>query len=330
MPATDARADWQHSLMRAIREPVVLLQRLNLPLNLLHGATPDTAEFPLLVPESFLARMEPGNARDPLLRQVLPVADELTSPADYKADALAEAEAKLAPGLLKKYAGRALMIATGNCAVHCRYCFRRHYPYAEEPGSEAAWEPALAAFQQDNALREAILSGGDPLMLTDSRLERLLARLAAVSHLRRLRLHTRLPIVLPDRVTGSLIDMLRSSRLRSVVVVHANHPAEIAGDCADALKTLNDSGLLVLNQAVLLSGVNDNADTLEELSERLLDVGVLPYYLHHPDRVTGTAHFDVPIEHGRKIIEELRRRLPGYAVPQYVQEIPGAASKTPL
>jgi EF-P beta-lysylation protein EpmB len=289
-----------------------------------------SALFALLVPQSYLARIEAGNPDDPLLRQVLPLGAEEHLEPGFALDPLQEAQSHTAPGLLQKYQGRALMIAAGSCAIHCRYCFRRHFPYGEEPRRLDDWEAAFAAISADATLHEIILSGGDPLMLTDQRLTALCRRLEAIDHLRRLRIHTRLPIVLPDRVTDDLLALLEDLDLTVVMVVHANHARELTGDCADAICKLVASRMLVLNQAVLLRGVNDSVDMLAELSERLIDLGVTPYYLHQLDRVTGTAHFEVSEDRGRELVAELRERLPGYAIPRYVREIPGALSKTPL
>jgi EF-P beta-lysylation protein EpmB len=267
---------------------------------------------------------------DPLLKQVLPLSDESLDLPGFTTDAVGDGESHRAPGLLQKYAGRALMIATGACAVHCRYCFRRHYPYEDEPRRMSDWEPAFAALEADESIHEVLLSGGDPLMLTDTRLSDLVRRLEAIPHLRRLRIHSRLPIVLPDRITLSLIDVLRGTRLTPIFVVHANHPNEIVDDCEQALSTLVRNGITTLNQSVLLRGINDDAATLAELSERLINIGVVPYYLHQLDRVAGTAHFEVEPSTGAALIGKLRRRLPGYAVPQYVREITGAEHKTPV
>ena len=327
LKATDS---WQRSLAGAVRDAEVLISELRLPAEFLEPARRAAELFPLLVPRSFLARMEPANPRDPLLLQVLPLGAEFEEVPGYRADALEEADAHLAPGLLQKYAGRALLIAAGACAVHCRYCFRRHYPYGEEPRRLEDWEPAFQVIEGDSSLREILLSGGDPLMLTDERLAKLWSRLDQIPHLRRIRLHTRLPIVLPDRVTETFLNQLRTSRLTPIVVVHANHPREVAADCAESLKTLVRAGVTVLNQSVLLKNINDSADALTELSERLIGLGVMPYYLHQTDRVRGTAHFAVPDETARALIAELRRRLPGYAVPRLVREIPGEPHKMPL
>jgi EF-P beta-lysylation protein EpmB len=321
---------WQQELADAIRDPDVLIDRLGLPESLRPGARQAAKLFPLFVTASFIRRMRTADPCDPLLLQVLPLGGETDSTPEFTADPLEEASAHRAAGLLQKYAGRALMVATGACAIHCRYCFRRSFPYGDEPRRLADWKPTFAHLRADSSIHEIILSGGDPLMLTDARLSEVVARLDQIPHLDRLRIHTRLPIVLPSRVTGRLIELLRSTRMTPIVVVHANHPAEVAGDCRDALRELVTSGLTVLNQSVLLAGINDEIDALAELSLRLINVGVIPYYLHQLDRVTGTAHFEVPESRGLELIAALRERLPGYAVPQYVREVPGEPHKVPL
>jgi EF-P beta-lysylation protein EpmB len=271
--------------------------------------------------------MTKGNAADPLLRQVLPLADELDSPPEFIADPVSDASAILTAGLLQKYRGRALLITTGACAIHCRYCFRREYPYSESPRSPADWQPAIDQLAADPTIDEAILSGGDPLTLVDTHLADLAERLARVKHLRRLRIHTRLPIMIPSRVNGDLVAWLRGTRLAPIFVIHTNHPQEIDGAVAAALARLADAGIPLLNQAVLLRGVNDTADALTGLSRRLIDLRVMPYYLHQLDRVRGAAHFEVPISRGIELIEAMRGALPGYAVPRYVQEVAGEAHK---
>lgn len=215
-------------------------------------------------------------------------------------------------------------------AVHCRYCFRRHFSYDSVPRSVDDWEPALAEIAADPSIHEVILSGGDPLTIVDEVLANLASRLATIPQLRRLRIHSRLPIVIPERVTESLLGWLRGTRLTPIVVVHANHPAEIDSHVAEALGRLVDGGVPVLNQAVLLRGVNDHADVLADLCERLVDLRVMPYYLHQLDKVVGAAHFEVAEDVGRAMIAELRARLPGYAVPSYVRETAGESSKRPL
>jgi EF-P beta-lysylation protein EpmB len=323
-------SSWQRELASAIRDPDDLIDALGLPDELRAGARQAAALFPLLVTRSFLNRMRPGDPRDPLLQQVLPLGAEADCVPGFVSDALAEQSVHAAPGLLQKYAGRALLISTGACAIHCRYCFRRDFPYGDEPRRLSDWEPAFERLSEDESIREAILSGGDPLMLTDSRLTEIIRRLDAIPHLDRLRIHTRLPIVLPSRVTRSLVKLLRSTRMTPIIVVHANHPAELVDDCAAAVRRLVRLGLTVLNQAVLLRAINDSVEILSALSERLINLGVIPYYLHQLDRVSGTAHFEVPESRGLELVTALRSRLPGYAVPQYVREIPGEPHKVPL
>lgn len=329
-PPRASREKWKTELAGAVRNGEELVDLLGLPHLMREDARRASLEFPVVVPRSYLARMEFGNPRDPLLLQVLPTLQETESRSNFKADAVGDLPSREAPGLLRKYHGRGLLITTGVCAVHCRYCFRRHYPYADEPGSLDQWEPAFEAIRRDLSLHEILLSGGDPLILSDERLSALLSKLEEIPHLRRLRLHSRLPIVLPSRVTPGLIHLLNESRLTVFMVVHANHPHELQGDCADALRSLVKSGITVLNQAVLLRDINDDIETQIALCEGLIDLGVLPYYLHQLDRVTGTAHFEVERERGIAILSEMRKRLPGFAVPRYVEEIAGGESKLPV
>jgi len=326
---TSERA-WQKSLAEAIRDLPTLLERMHLQPADFSNRQVAAGDFPVLVPESYLRRMRPGDAADPLLLQILPSASELHSPAEFVKDPVQDEASRSAPGMLHKYQGRALLMAHGSCAVHCRYCFRRHFPYDREPHSREAWQPAFEAIRQDPSLHEILLSGGDPLILSNRRLFQFFQTLEEIPHVRRLRIHSRLPIVLPNRITGELIDRLRSSRLRVVFVIHSNHARELTGDCAQAIEKLVDAGLMVLNQAVLLRGVNDTVPSLVELCERCVDLGVLPYYLHQLDRVQGAAHFEVPVATGRELMRELRRQLPGYALPKYVWEEPGGTSKMPL
>lgn len=321
-------APWQRLLADAIDDPAMLLRALRLPDDLLPAARRAAALFPLRVPTPYLQRMRAGDPADPLLRQVLPLHLEYETRPGYSADPLDESAAQPVPGLLKKYHGRALLIATGACAVHCRYCFRRHFPYAEAHAGGSRLQPALAAIAADASIGEVILSGGDPLTLSDARLSELAARLAAIPHVHTLRIHSRLPVVLPQRVDDALLAWLGRTPLRKVLVLHGNHAAEIDAAVEHALGRLRLAGVTLLNQAVLLRGVNDDADTLVALSERLHRAGVLPYYLHLLDRVQGAAHFDVPEARGMALIAELRARLPGYLVPRLVREQPGAASKT--
>lgn len=319
-------ADWQSMLAESVRSPAELCRLLGLDPALATEAEGAAVGFPLLVPRPYLARIRPGDPADPLLRQVLPRAAETATPPGYSLDPLGEAAAQCEPGLLQKYQNRILMVATGACAVHCRFCFRRHFPY-ENGSAAAAWEPSLRKIAADRSVHEVILSGGDPLMLPDSDLARLAGDLAEIPHLRRLRIHTRLPVMIPQRVTEELVAWLQGGWLSLIIVVHTNHPAEIDPPVAEALGRLVDAGIPVLSQSVLLRGVNDEADVLAGLYERLIDLRVIPYYLHQLDPVVGAAHFEVPIAAGLALMTELRARLPGYAVPRYVRETRGGTSK---
>lgn len=325
-----ATESWQRQLASAIRDPDKLIEVLELDDRLRAPARRAAQLFPLMVPPDYLQRMERGNPHDPLLLQVLPLAAEELSQDNFVLDAVGDQQAKLAPGLLQKYEGRALLIATGACAVHCRYCFRRHYAYGDDPKLLADWEPAFQILEGDDSIHEIILSGGDPLMLTDRRLEELCARLQGIPHLRRLRVHSRLPIVVPERVTVRLLDILTAGPLTPIIVVHSNHPRELAGSCGQALRRLIQAGCTVLNQAVLLKGINDDLETLTTLCAELINLGVLPYYLHQLDRVAGTSHFEVSEARGLELIANLRTRLPGYAIPQFVKEVAGAKHKLPI
>lgn len=322
---------WQQSLRTAIRSRDALLRRLGIVESAApHGAAAAEAQFPVFAPLPYVERIRPGDPRDPLLLQVLAVAEESQAVPGFVPDPLDEDVALRAPRLLQKYAGRALLITTSVCAVHCRYCFRRHFPYDEQGPN---WEPALAELERDESIEEVLLSGGDPWMLADEPLAELHTRLRAIPWLRRIRVHTRLPIMIPERVTPRLLETLRPAGGRgptSLVVVHANHPAELDDAVLAALGRLVDHGVPVLNQSVLLRGVNDDVEILSQLSLRLLDARVLPYNLNQLDRVQGAAHFEVPVERGLAILAALRERLPGYAVPRYVRELPGATHKVPL
>ncbi|MGA7965337.1 MAG: EF-P beta-lysylation protein EpmB [Gammaproteobacteria bacterium] len=322
------KAAWRRELASAIRDPADLAERLGLPAAALIGTAGAHEVFRTLVPRGFAARMRKSDPDDALLRQVLPTAQELApQPARYVTDPLAEADARRAPGLLVKYQGRALLVTSGACAVHCRYCFRRHYPYAGENPRRGHWQAALDAIAADPGLKEVILSGGDPLMLDDTELADISTRLGEIPHVRSLRIHTRLPIVLPERVDEALLGWIEASRLPVTMVVHANHPREIDDNVRAACIRLRPVLQFMLNQAVLLAGVNDDAETLTNLSHALFEAGVLPYYLHLPDAVAGTAHFDVSEARARELIAALRAHLPGYLVPRLAQEIPGAPCK---
>lgn len=323
---------WQRELSRAITDPAQLLAELELDPALAAPARAASSAFAVRVTRSYLARMRRGDVDDPLLRQVLPLAAELIESPGYGSDPLQEDAAARAPNLLQKYAGRALLITTQACAIHCRYCFRREYPYAEQREAEEGagrWSAALEVIAHDTSIEEVILSGGDPLSLSDARLARLTDAIAGMPHIQRIRVHTRQPIVLPSRVDAGLLAWLRGISLPTVFVLHTNHPNEIDDEVRSACAKLRAAGVTLLNQSVLLKGVNDDVDTLAQLSRTLMDAGVVPYYLHLPDRVRGTAHFDVAEAEAQRLIESLSVRLSGYLVPRLVREVPGAAYKVP-
>ena len=320
---------WQQELATAITRPEELAEILDLPPESLAAAASAAGHFPLRVPRSFLARIRRGDPRDPLLLQILPVGEELADHPGYGADPVGERAALRAPALLQKYQGRALLIATATCAVHCRYCFRREFPYTDQSGGPR-WSEALAEIARDPSLEEVILSGGDPLSLSNARLASLARALSAIPHIRRIRVHTRQPVVLPSRIDAPLLHWLRSASLPVVFVLHINHPREIDGAVMQACSALRSTGVTLLNQSVLLAGVNDEADVLVELSQRLFQAGVLPYYLHALDPVRGAAHFAVPDERARSLAGALAARLPGYLVPRLVREVSGAPAKVVL
>ena len=319
---------WRRALADAITDPAELLSILQLDPALLPAAQHAATRFPLRVPRGFVARMRPGDPKDPLLRQVLPLADELLETEGYTDDAVGDLASRAAPNLLHKYEKRALILATGACGVHCRYCFRRHYPYSQEHTRGADWQVTLDYLRSDASIQEIILSGGDPLTLGDRRLAAMCADLQTIPHLRRLRIHTRQPIVLPERVDQGFCAWLDSVRLRKIIVLHCNHAQEIDASVRDACTRLAASGATLFNQAVLLAGINDSAEALCNLSEALFAAQVSPYYLHMLDRVQGAAHFDVPEARARTLLAEVAAQLPGYLVPRLVREVPGAKGKT--
>ncbi|MEE8321322.1 MAG: EF-P beta-lysylation protein EpmB, partial [Gammaproteobacteria bacterium] len=318
---------WQIELAAAFRQPQTLLQHLGLDAETLGYSEQDLAQFPLRVPRSFADRMQYGNPDDPLLRQVFPYRDESESPSHFHCDPLFEANARISAGLLQKYAGRVLLITTSVCAIHCRYCFRRHYPYQEDTLNQAQQDQALAFIRNNPDIEEVILSGGDPLLVADKPLSALVERIAGIGHVQRLRLHSRVPVVLPSRISTELLDTLSGTRLKQVMIVHINHANEINDEVARALKQFSDRNIPLLNQSVLLKGVNDSADTLIELSRCLFDVNVIPYYLHLLDPVVGAAHFEVPETIAKTIHATMQARLSGYLVPRLVREVPGASGK---
>jgi len=321
---------WQQAWREAIRDPRELLGVLGLRHAGSGISDAAAAQFPLRVPRGFVARMRHGDPADPLLRQVLPLDDEMQPVPGFTADAVGDVAARAGRGLIRKYRGRALLVATGSCAVNCRYCFRRHFPYAEETAAAAGWREAVASIAADPGIDEVILSGGDPLSLATSKLAELTRALAAIPHLRRLRIHTRLPVVLPERVDDGLTAWLGALPWPLTVVVHANHANEFDAGVDAAMGRLRAAGATLLNQAVLLRGVNDSEDALADLCERGFVAGVLPYYLHQLDRVAGAAHFEVADARALELHEALRQRLSGYLVPRLVREVAGDTAKRPL
>lgn len=325
-----ARPGWQQLWREAIRDPRELVLLLGLDQAAINMSEAAAAQFPLRVPRGFVAKMRHGDPGDPLLRQVLPLDDELKPMPGFSFDAVGDVAAKAADGVIRKYRGRALLVTTGSCAVHCRYCFRRHFDYAGETAAAGQWREAVELIRGDAGIDEVILSGGDPWSLSTAKLAELTDALAGVPHLRRLRIHTRLPVVLPERVDAALLTWLRGLPWPVTVVLHANHANEIDSGVEHACRALRETGATLLNQAVLLRGVNDDVDALAALSERSFEAGVLPYYLHQLDRVQGSAHFEVGDNEARRLHAALAERLSGYLVPRLVREVAGDPGKRPL
>ncbi len=319
---------WQQILVQGFGAASELLSFLQLPVA--EGSSLAEKQFKTRVPRGFAARMQVGNRYDPLLLQVLAVDDELQITPGFVQDPLDEAATNSIPGLIHKYHGRVLLTVTGACAINCRYCFRRHFPYQDNNPGRAGWQPVLDYIARDKNIHEVILSGGDPLLANDAVLAPLLAQLAEIPHLTTLRIHTRIPVVLPERVDESLLELLTGNRLQEVVVLHSNHAQELDEQVAVACTKLRKAGCHLLNQSVLLAGVNDDAQTLAALSERLFACGVLPYYLHVLDKVQGAAHFDVSLEDALTIFKQLQSSLPGYLVPRLAREEAGFKHKTLL
>jgi L-lysine 2,3-aminomutase len=327
---TAQRPSWQQQWRDSFREPAALLEFLGLSELSAQISSAAATQFALRVPQAFAQRMHYGNPHDPLLRQVLPLTDEDQLLPGYSFDAVGDANAKAGKGVLHKYEGRALLISTGSCAIHCRYCFRRHFPYSDEIAAANDWSESIAFLRKDPSIEEVLLSGGDPFSLSTEKLQSLTDGLRDIPHIKRLRIHTRLPIVLPDRVDAGLLAWLKSLPWPTIVVVHANHAQELDADVDQACVALRKAGAVLLNQAVLLAGVNDSLQSLKNLMERGFECGVLPYYLHQLDRVQGAAHFEVSDEKAQDLMEQLRGVLPGYLVPKLVREIAGKPSKSPL
>ncbi len=326
----DETKTWQGVLAQSVRDSQELLRLLQLENSGLARQLGGASSFPVLVPRPFVSLMQAGNEQDPLLRQVLGLQEEMREVPGYVTDPLGEQPANVRPGVVHKYYGRVLLIAAGGCAVNCRYCFRRHFPYADNRVGRKEWQAALEYVAADNSISEVILSGGDPLLLDDGALELLCQQIAAIAHVRRLRIHSRVPVVIPQRLTSALTAMLSASRLQVTLVLHLNHPNEISRELVQGLDALRRNGVTLLNQSVLLKGVNDDPAVLCQLSEELFVAGVLPYYLHRLDSVQGAHHFDLPQERVGELYRHMKRHLPGYLVPRLVCEEAGEPHKTLL
>jgi EF-P beta-lysylation protein EpmB len=329
--ALHSAGDWQQQLRECISDGAELARTLGLQPEALGLSAAAARQFPLKVPRAFAARMRRGDPNDPLLLQVLAtVREEQTAPG-FGADPVGEVAGALeAPGIVHKYRGRALLLLSAGCAINCRYCFRRHFPYGEHQPGGRQRQAALDYLAAHRDIGEVILSGGDPLVARDSYLRDWVRAIAALPHVHTLRIHTRLPVVLPDRITAGLIEAICPERLRTVLVVHSNHAQEIDHSVRAACAQLRTAGVTLLNQSVLLAGINDSTSALAALSDALFEAGVLPYYLHVLDRVAGAAHFEVEEQHARELVGELAAQRPGYLVPRLVREVPGTASKREL
>ncbi len=321
---------WQQRLADAIRDPIELLNLLDLPTELVPAGNAAAQQFPLRVPRGYVARMKKGDPNDPLLRQVLPLDAEMQQTQNFTLDPVGDHDAVINQGLLQKYHGRVLIMTTAACAIHCRYCFRRHFPYSEQSGKPSLWQQICKQISQDTSINEVILSGGDPLSLSNRQLLQLLTQLEQIPHLKRIRFHSRYPIVLPERIDSDLINWFANTHLNSIMVVHCNHANEINHEVKKIFTNLKSAGVTLLNQAVLLRGINDNVSAQCQLSEVLFDAGVLPYYLHMLDKVQGAAHFDVSDDGAKNILAEVQKLLPGYLVPKLVREIAHMPYKQPL
>ncbi len=324
------QSPWNQVLAGATRDVKSLLDQLEIPISDLNQRQQACLDFPLLVPQPFIDKMAKGDPLDPLLLQVLPQSDELEGAEGFINDPLAEKHSNLQKGLIHKYHGRVLVLLSTGCAVNCRYCFRRHFPYQENRIGKNDWQGILEYVAQDTSIEELILSGGDPLMLSDQQLEKFIQQAEDIPHLERLRIHSRLPVVIPQRITDDLVKILHCSRFDCSVVLHINHSQELDSELITALSKLRSAGITLLNQAVLLRGINDNAEVLIDLSKTLFKAGVLPYYLHLLDKVAGAHHFDISEKEAQQLHQQLLLKLSGYLVPKLVREESGKGSKTPV
>ena len=327
--AVSVEQNWLQQLANGISDPAKLLEQLEIDPTPWQQGFEARQLFAQRVPQSFVDRMEKGNPFDPLLRQVLPLSEEFDVKQGYSNDPLLEQDNAI-PGLLHKYRNRALMIVKGGCAINCRYCFRRHFPYQENKGSKAVWQQSLDYVQQQPEINEVILSGGDPLMAKDDELRWLVGRIADIKHIKRIRIHSRLPVVIPARITDELLEIFSTTRLQVVMVTHVNHAQEINHELRLATARLKLAGITLLNQGVMLKGVNDSIEAQVALSEALFDANILPYYIHVLDKVQGAAHFYISDHEAKRIMAGLLERVSGYLVPTLTREIGGRSSKTPL
>ena len=322
---------WTDYLASAISDPKALLDYLQLPTDSEQAQRDIAARklFPLRVPLPFVEKMQKGNAQDPLFLQVMSSTNEFLEVEGFVKDPLEEQDDKnVVPNILHKYHNRLLFMVKGGCAVNCRYCFRRHFPYDQNPGNKQSWAQALEYIAQHSEIEEVILSGGDPLMAKDHELQWLIERFEQIPHLQRLRIHSRLPVVIPQRITDEFCQLLAQSRLQAVLVTHINHPNEIDKTLIEAMQKLKQANVTLLNQAVLLKGINDNALILKALSEQLFAAGILPYYLHLFDKVAGASHFYLDDEQALKIYKQLQSLTSGYLVPKLAREIANEPNKT--
>ncbi len=322
--------NWQKQLQRAMCTTDELLQKLDIPETQLSISDTASKRFPLIAPEAFIKRIRTGNIADPLLRQILPAKDEEIEPEGFIDDPVGDLKSEKTPGLLHKYRARVLLIVTGACAIHCRYCFRRHFPYSESTMSSANWLQALDYIRSDTSIEEVILSGGDPLTLTDKKLWTISSELAEIKHLQRLRIHSRIPTVLPERILESNLSWFTTTRLSPVLILHINHSQEIDDKVRKAIEKLKQHNIPLYNQSVLLKGINDRSEDLIDLSKTLFELGIIPYYLHLLDPVSGASHFEVCEEDAKDLVCAMRENLPGYLVPTLVREVCGQSSKLPL
>ena len=328
VPTTQFSSDWQLEYKTSITNIEQLCRTLGLKVEQLPISCQANQQFQLRVPQNYVERMQHANPSDPLLLQVLPTNSEDIHIEGYSKDPVADLQSIKTPGLLQKYNGRALLLVTSRCAIHCRYCFRRHFPYSAQNPRHDSWTQAVQELQRDRSITEIILCGGDPLVLNDTELLKLISKLESIEHIQRLRIHTRLPVVIPNRINDELLNWIENTRLKVVMVLHINHAQEINHHLHDNLQRLKNLNCILLNQSVLLRNVNNNASSLINLSETLFNAGVLPYYLHLLDKVEGAKHFDVSEENARKLMQEITMHLPGYLVPKLVKEIPGEHSKS--